>query len=94
MLLAHEYPELVDKVISLDNRRMPLPRTRKPRVYSLRSGDQPADKGVLPDAAEQAALGIRIVKLPAIRHDDMLDGEATEAQKQEMNGFISAFLEE
>ncbi|MBB5621242.1 hypothetical protein HDE69_002295 [Pedobacter cryoconitis] len=45
MLFATQHPELVDKVISLDNRRMPFPRVSKPRIYSLRSSDQPADEG-------------------------------------------------
>ncbi|KAA9339322.1 alpha/beta hydrolase [Hymenobacter busanensis] len=91
MLFAHEHPALVEKVISLDNRRMPLPRTRQPRILALRSSDQPADAGVLPTMAEQAALGIRVVQLPATAHNDMWDG-ATEAQKQEINAFIDAFL--
>jgi pimeloyl-ACP methyl ester carboxylesterase len=93
MLFAHEHAERVEKVISLDNRRMPLPRTRTPRVLSLRSSDQVADEGVLPDVAEQRALGMKVIPLPGTRHDDMWDG-ATEAQKREINGIISAFLED
>lgn len=48
MLFAQKYPDLIDKVISPDNRRMPFPRTKHPKLYSLRSSDQPADEGVLP----------------------------------------------
>ena len=48
MLFAQKYPSLVEKVISLDNRRVALPRTKRPKIYSLRSNDQPADKDVLP----------------------------------------------
>lgn len=47
VLFAHTYPNLVGKIISLDNRRVELPRTSHPKVYSLRSSDQPADEGVL-----------------------------------------------
>ena len=93
MLFAQEHPELVARVISLDNRRMPLPRASQPRMLSLRSSDQPADAGVLPTLAEQAAFGMTIVPLPATRHNDMWDG-ATLAQQREMNGFISKFLAE
>ncbi|WP_247237542.1 alpha/beta fold hydrolase [Telluribacter sp. SYSU D00476] len=92
MLFARDYPERVDKVISLDNRRMPLPRTDQLRVLSLRSSDQPADEGVLPTAAEQEKYGIQIIKLPATIHNDMWDG-ATNAQKQEMLTYINNFLE-
>ncbi|WP_324671350.1 serine aminopeptidase domain-containing protein [Hymenobacter sp. GOD-10R] len=91
MLFTHEHPQLVKKVISLDNRRMPLPRTRHPRILSIRSSDQVADEGVLPTAAEQKAFGIKIVKLPATIHNDVWDG-ATAAQKQEIGEAISNFL--
>jgi dienelactone hydrolase len=91
VLFAHRYPGQVENVISLDNRRMPLPRTRKPRVLSLRSRDQPADEGVLPTPEEQQQFGIRIIRLDDTAHNDMYDG-ATEKQKEEINGVISAFL--
>jgi dienelactone hydrolase len=90
-LFAQEHPRLVDRVLTFDNRRMPLPRTRRPRVLSLRSSDQPADAGVLPTPAEQAKAGMTIVQLPATVHNDMWDG-ATAAQQQEMNALISKFL--
>ena len=92
-LFAQEHPGQVDRLISFDNRRMPLPRTRLPRVLSLRSSDQPADEGVVPTPAEQAMFGIEIVKLPHTIHNDMWDG-ATLAQQQEMNQLVSRFLEE
>lgn len=92
MLFAHEHPKLVWRVISLDNRRMPLPRTRRPQLLSLRSSDQVADEGVLPTPAEQAKFGIAIVKLRHTRHNDLWDG-ATPQQKQEIKTLISAFVE-
>jgi pimeloyl-ACP methyl ester carboxylesterase len=92
VLFARQHPELVDRIISLDNRRMPLPRTRRPAVLSLRSSDQVADPGVLPTPAEQAALGMQVVQLPATIHNDMWDG-ATEGQRQEMEAAINRFLE-
>jgi len=91
MLFAQEHPAEIERVISLDNCRMPLPRQAQPRVLSLRSSDQQPDAGVLPTAAEQAALGMRIVALPATRHGEMND-YATKAQRQEMNRYISEFL--
>lgn len=91
MLFAQQHPRLVERVITFDNRRMPLPRARRPRVLSLRSSDQPADAGVLPTPAEQVRFGIRIVPLTATLHNDMWDG-ASPAQQQEMNKSISHFL--
>lgn len=92
MLFAQEHPGQVEKVISLDNRRVPLPRRALPQVLTLRSVDQPADAGVLPTPAEQARLGIRVVQLGTL-HNDMWDG-ATDAQKTEINTYVSEFLEQ
>jgi predicted dienelactone hydrolase len=92
MLFAKEYPGQAERLISLDNRRVPLPRARRPRQLSLRSSDQVADPGVLPTPAEQARFGTQLVQLPATLHNDMWDG-ATPTQQQEMNAAISRFLE-
>ncbi|TDE31621.1 alpha/beta hydrolase [Flavobacterium ranwuense] len=93
VLFAHKYPNLVDKVISLDNRRMELPRTSHPKIYSLRSSDQPADEGVLPTVADQDKFGIKIIKLPNTIHNDMND-RGNERQKREINTYIMDFLSE
>lgn len=82
ILLAEQHTDLVAAVFTLDHRRMPVPRTRNPRICSARSSDQVADPGVLPDAKEQAPLGMVIRPVPVI-HNDMWDG-ATAAQKQAM----------
>lgn len=92
MLFAEKHPGLVARIVSLDNRRMPLPRARHPRVLTIRSSDQVADPGVLPTPAEQGKFGTRVVKLPNTLHNDMWDG-ATEAQKQEIRTLIQQFLE-
>jgi pimeloyl-ACP methyl ester carboxylesterase len=91
MLFAHLYPERVSKVVSLDNRRMPLPRVEKPRILSLRSSDQPADEGVLPSPAEQERFGIRVIPVE-VRHDDMSDYSGSAEQKQEMHRLLLDFL--
>lgn len=90
-LFPQKYPGIVDKIITLDNRRMALPRTGQPRVYSLRSSDQPADEGVLPDEAEQRKYGMRIIKLPNTTHNDM-DDRANEKQREEIRNYIMTFL--
>ena len=82
MLFATEHPEQVRIALSFDNRRMPLPRVRKPKVCSLRSSDQVADPSVLPSPAEQAAFDMSITPVP-VKHNDMWDG-ATAEQKAEM----------
>lgn len=91
VLFAHKHPDLVDKVISLDSRRMPFPRTAQPKLYSLRSSDQVADEGVLPSLEEQKKYGITIIKLNNTIHNDM-DDNANEAQRKEINEYIMRFL--
>ena len=93
-LFPQKYPGLVDKIITLDNRRMPLPRTKEnPEVYSLRSSDQPAAEGVLPSLEEQEKMGITIIKLPNTIHDKM-DDYASSAQRKEINDYIIQFLQD
>jgi predicted esterase len=91
MLFGSKYPNLVDKIISLDNRRVAFPRTRHPRIYSLRSSDQPADEGVIPTPEEQTKYGMGIIKLSHTIHNDM-DNSATEEQRKEINNYILGFL--
>ncbi|GLU53485.1 alpha/beta hydrolase family protein [Dyadobacter frigoris] len=92
-LFPQKYPGIVSKIITLDNRRMPLPRTIKPKVYSIRSSDQSADEGVLPSPEEQTKLAITIIKLPATIHNDM-DNRGTKVQQKEINDYVLRFLKE
>lgn len=91
MLFASEHPDLVGKVISLDSRRMPFPRRKRPQILSIRSTDQSADAGVLPTTEEQKKFRTKIVKVNVI-HNDMWDGGTTEKQKQEIIKIINDFL--
>jgi len=91
-LFAERYPGVAPKIITLDNRRMPLPRSGWSRVLSLRSSDQPADSGVLPPPEAQAKLGMQVVRLPGTRHDQM-DDTADARQRGEIRSLILQFLE-
>lgn len=91
MLFAETHPALAGTVVSLDNRRMPLPRVRTPRIRSVRANDAPAEDGVLPTSEEQEELGIRIVQLSATKHVDM-DDRATEEQRKELNALVLDLL--
>lgn len=93
MLFAHKYPQFVDKAISLDNRRMALPRTKHPKIYSLRADDDPADEGVLPTSEEQQRYGIKVVHLPNVKHGEM-SSYGTEEQHQVINKHVLGFIKE
>ncbi len=90
-LFPQKYPHIVEKIITLDNRRMALPRTVYPKVYSLRSSDQTADQGVLPTDQEQKKYRITIIKLPNTIHNNM-DNKANGKQRKEIMSYILTFL--
>lgn len=90
-LFAQKYPNLVDKIITLDNRRMALPRTNQPKIYSIRSSDLPADENVLPNSEDQKKFRMQIVKLKNTKHNEM-DNDANKEQRKEINDYILTFL--
>jgi len=90
-LFPKKYPNIVNKIITLDNRRMALPRKTRPRVYSLRSSDQPADEGVLPTTKEQEKFKINIIKLLNTPHHNM-DDSANDVQREEIRGLVLGFM--
>jgi predicted peptidase len=91
-LFANKYPELVYRIITMDNRRMPLPRVYKPKVYTLRSKNYSADEGVLPTEQEQKKYGIKVL-FTTINHNDM-DNDATIEEQKIINTFIEESLSE
>lgn len=73
MFFAQQHPELVRKVVTLDNLRVPLLKSG-PKVLSFRSSDPvfKADKGVVPDEDEAKKSGVDVVHTGA-RHNEMSD---------------------
>jgi predicted esterase len=92
-LFLQKYPNTVNKIITLDNRRMALPKTKKVQVYSLRSSDQPADEGVLPSEKETKRYNMNIVKLTNTTHNEM-DDNANDKQRKEIQDYIVKFVKE
>lgn len=90
-LFPQKYPNVAYRIIALDNRRMALPRANKPKVYSLRSSDQPADKDVLPTAEESKKYGMTIIKLPNTIHNNM-DDRGSETDYKEITNYVLKFL--
>lgn len=93
MLFAAQHRDMVGFVFTLDNRRMKMPRTARPRICSVRSSDQPADPGVLPTAAEQKRYRMVIGTVPGLTHNDMGDG-ATPMQKRAILTWLGRCLGE
>ncbi len=90
VLFAHKYAELASKIISMDNRRMELPRTSKPKIFSLRSNDYPADENVLPTDEEAEKYSI-VIEFSDINHNKM-DNDANEKERKYLTGKILEYL--
>lgn len=93
VLTAKNHPELIRKVITLDNLRMPIPNVSKPQFSSLRSVDKTADSTVIPPKEICIACGIKIIQLKKTTHNQMND-EGSRKQKKQINGYIQKILED
>lgn len=89
-LFANKHPDLVYKIITMDNRRMYLPRTSIPKIYTLRSNDYPADEGVLPTNEEQEKYHT-IVQKTNINHGKM-DDKGSNEEKKILTDFVLKYL--
>src|SRR6476661_5387443 len=74
MYFAKQHPELVSKIVTLDNLRVPFVLSDKLKILSYRSHDPnfQTDPGVLPTPAQATTDGIDIIKTQ-FRHTDMSD---------------------
>jgi pimeloyl-ACP methyl ester carboxylesterase len=91
LVFAQKYPHLVSAVVTLDHRRVPIPRSALPPVLSVRASDTPPIPGVLPSTEEQATFGITIAQLSNARHNEMHDAGG-EALKDQILKATIAFL--
>lgn len=85
-------PGLASTLVTLDNRRFPLPRSDDIAVLSIRGADFAADPGVLPAAGESGASKRCIVAIHDSRHDDMND-EGPAWLRERIAGLVVAFLQ-
>ena len=92
MLYAVLHPNEVRTAISLDNRRMPLPRTASPRIVSLRADDVPADPGVIPSEEEQRAFGVQVIPMAGFKHTDLNDRATLEQRDVLVRVLLQALL--
>jgi hypothetical protein len=92
MFCAKHHPELVSKVITLDNLRVPFVLNDKMKILSFRSKDPnfQTDPGVLPTPEEAKADGIDIVNTK-FQHTDMSD-RGPDSVKEKIQATLDAFL--
>lgn len=89
-LACTHHPGLADTLITLDNRRMPLPRSGVRRVLTLRGCDFAADAGVLP-SEEERCRRVTVLPMNGIRHSDM-GASGTDAQHAAVTKAVLGWL--
>jgi alpha/beta hydrolase family protein len=93
MFFAQQHPELVRRVVTLDNLRVPFVTEDKAlKILSFRSHDPKfkTDPGVLPTDTRAKEAGIDIVRTEA-QHTDMSD-RGPESVKQRIQDSLDKFL--
>jgi pimeloyl-ACP methyl ester carboxylesterase len=94
MYFAKRYPEMIKKVVTLDNLRVPFMTDGKFKILSFRSKDPvfKADPGVVPDDDICEKAGITVIRT-AFQHTDMSDRGPDEV-KSSIQNIIDKFLAE
>ena len=94
MFFARQHPDLVKKVVTLDNLRVPFITDSKIKILSFRSRDPvfKADPGVVPDDETCARLGIKVVRTE-FQHNDLSD-RGPDSAKSSIQAGVEQFLDE
>src|ERR1700751_678234 len=94
MYFAKLHPEMVKKVVTLDNLRVPFVTDGKVKILSFRSHDPvfKADPGVVPDDETCAKAGITVVRTE-YQHNELSDRGPDEV-KQSIEARVGRFLDE
>jgi Chlorophyllase enzyme len=92
MYCAKQHPEMVSKIITLDNLRVPFVHNGKMKILSFRSTDPnfKTDPGVLPTPQQAKLEGIDIVKTQ-FQHTDMSD-RGPDTVKEKIQATLDQFL--
>lgn len=92
MYVAKQHPELVSKVVTLDNLRVPFVLSKDLKILSFRSKDPNfvTDKGVLPTPEQARARGIDIINTGAL-HTELSD-RGPDSVKEKIQATLDQFL--
>lgn len=94
MFFAKQHPDLVKKVVTLDNLRVPFITDGKVKILSFRSKDPQfkADPGVVPDDETCAKAGIKVVRTE-FQHNELSD-RGNDRVKSSIQASVHRFLDE
>jgi hypothetical protein len=91
MFFAKEHPDMVKRVVTLDNLRVPF-LMKGPKILSFRSKDWKPDVGVVPDSAASKQAGIEVIQTEA-QHVEMSD-RGPDTVKEKIQAALDKFLGE
>jgi hypothetical protein len=89
--LTKENSSYVKQLITLDHKRVTLPKNNKIKVLSVRATEYPTKKGVLLTDSEQRQFGVCIIEIPNSKHMDLTD-YGTEPVKHKVQKIVNGFL--
>ena len=89
--LANEKVDYINTMITLDHRRVPLPRNKEIKVFSIRASDFPADTGVLYTEEESKELPVCVTTIENAKHNDIHD-DGPKWLKGKINLLITQFI--
>jgi alpha/beta hydrolase fold/Platelet-activating factor acetylhydrolase, isoform II len=94
MYFAERHPDLVKKVVTLDNLRVPFITNGKIKILSFRSKDPvfKADPGVVPDDEICKKAGITVVRTE-FQHNDLSD-RGPDQVKTSIQAMVGKFLDD
>ena len=94
MYFAKRYPEMIKKVVTLDNLRVPFMTDGKFKILSFRSRDPvfKPDPGVVPDDEICQKAGITVIRT-AYQHNELSDRGSDEV-KASIQAMLDKFLSE
>ena len=94
MFFAKQHPDLVKKVVTLDNLRVPFITDGKVKILSFRSRDPhfKPDPGVVPDDETCEKAGIKVVNTE-FQHNDLSD-RGSDRVKASIQASVNQFLDE
>ena len=94
MYFAKRYPEMIKKVVTLDNLRVPFMTDGKFKILSFRSRDPvfKPDPGVVPDEEICRKAGITVIRT-AYQHNELSDRGSDEV-KASIQAMLDKFLSE
>src|SRR6201999_3413742 len=94
MYFAKRHPDMIKKVVTLDNLRVPFVTDGKFKILSFRSKDPvfKADPGVVPDDEMCQKAGITVVKTP-YQHNELSD-RGPDGVKTTIQSILDRFLDD